>query len=77
MAVDHPQQISVERTCRYGHGQLDSIDGIWSLEGLRPQKSAVGGLASNGQVFTVRVFRCETCGYVELYDDMEVYGERD
>lgn len=65
---------TTERTCRYGHGALKLVPGTWVLPAVRwgwmIQQHPKAGYAVNatGQVFTVRVAACETCGYVEMID---------
>jgi hypothetical protein len=68
--------VSVERTCRYpGHGPLVLQSGEWSMEGVRTMRerpldptSQVTGIYGNNTVYTMRIWRCEKCGYVELVD---------
>ena len=51
---------TVTPECRYGHGRLvQAEDRRWSLVSIENQPLA----------FTVKVFVCHTCGYMELFDD--------
>jgi hypothetical protein len=63
----------VQRTCRYGHGDLVRSDGLWSLEEVQTRDMMVNGLPSKGVVPTGRMFAaqlwtCRTCGYAEMAD---------
>lgn len=65
-------------TCAYGHGLLTSESGWWALTGVEPaMQNALtspfalapkGDLAMNGKGYTVQVWRCPTCGNVQLFD---------
>ena len=63
------------RTCRYDHGPLDELPDTWALSGVEwvssskldppgstklPQQST--------QAFFIKLWRCPTCGYMELQD---------
>ncbi|SHN18776.1 hypothetical protein SAMN02787076_03920 [Rhizobacter sp. OV335] len=68
-------QPKTERTCRYGHGQLESIEGTWSFQGvewkpIRSGDEVVGTWPdANGNGFTVHLWRCPVCRYVEMIDE--------
>jgi hypothetical protein len=68
------EQPKCQRTCRYGHGDLHKIDGVWSFEGVNWEPymhgdKVVGRLpAPNGNGFTVCLWRCSVCHYVEMSD---------
>lgn len=76
--------MSLERTCRYGHGALVRDPGWWSLQGVefvakRSKKEQAPGVEAMDdenvsdipQAYVLRLWRCPTCGYVELFDNME------
>lgn len=69
--------------CRYGHGQLEEMERIpahhaWGYMGVFLTETAAGHPQGNpaittsvsGGVFTVRLYRCSTCGYIEAFDDV-------
>jgi hypothetical protein len=65
--------MKVTPECRYGHGELD-----WQVDPSGEiSQFVLGGVhAENGQFtptsrfFGVKLFRCSTCGYIELFDDV-------
>lgn len=65
----------LERTCRYGHGAMELQEGAFGLSGVTPLGSGLAGTPDqrirrpDGSVFTVVVWRCATCGYIELIDE--------
>jgi hypothetical protein len=62
-------------TCRYGHGplvdQAYEPDMAWSLNSVKKKTHDDGQYTiENGPfAFVFRLFRCPTCGYLELFDD--------
>jgi len=63
----------VERTCRYGHGPLSKMDGVWGLEGRKIEQASENGVPKKvalptGKLFGAQLWLCTTCGYVELAD---------
>lgn len=77
MPATAPKFAFVARTCRYGHGPLDLVDGWFSLGGARVA-AGLAGLATQpvdmfgvdpSRLFALRVWRCPACGYVELIDE--------
>ena len=68
---------AVVRTCRYGHGNLQMVDGWFSLTGAKAGAALPGKVlpqealfnADPWRIFALRVWRCDTCGYVELADE--------
>lgn len=64
--------MEVTPLCKYGHGllKLDTgaaeDDSIWGLESY---KRFDGIMAVGKKAFTVSVFVCPTCGYIELFDE--------
>lgn len=69
-----PKFLKVERTCRYGHGPLTEVDGVWSFAGVEvtdetlPDGSANLTQFPNGMGYTVTIHQCSVCGYVEATD---------
>ncbi|WP_261524070.1 hypothetical protein [Burkholderia multivorans] len=68
-------------TCRYGHGDLIEVDRIqknhyWGFIGA--EITSVGQPTDNGEkvnvvnmsdhVFTMKLYRCPVCGYLEAFD---------
>ena len=72
--------MKIEPQCRYGHGELTLSPELWSLAGMTATQmtcnsdcdDSLDDVAMNGRAFTVLVYRCECCGYIELFDDAEV-----
>ncbi|QNB08372.1 hypothetical protein G5S34_17515 [Herbaspirillum frisingense] len=71
--------------CRYGHGALikDQLgpSQFWGLMGAivreTPPKTLLGQTTetvSSGVLFTVNLYRCKVCGYIELFDDSFDHG---
>jgi hypothetical protein len=66
---------NLEPTCRYGHGPLEesqnddnlrfALRSVYKTQEASKQQS----ITDAPYVFTVRLYRCATCGYVELFDD--------
>lgn len=69
------EQEKPERTCRYSHGPLQQIEGTWSLPGIewrphmRRDKTTGHRPTDNGTTFTVTLWRCPVCRYVEMSDE--------
>jgi hypothetical protein len=74
--------MKVKPTCRYEHGLLLHVptadDAAWGLVGVQVQRATAGMMRAgdplqavfpNDRIFTVRVFRCATCGYIEMFDE--------
>ncbi len=65
-------------TCRYGHGNLEAQTGVegytWVIPAIDMElfmdgdSWAQGWQAALPGVYTIRLFRCPTCGYVEMFD---------
>ena len=72
--------MKIEPDCRYGHGKLEASPELWSLAGITATpmtcnsdcNDALDDVSMNGRAFTVLLYRCTTCGYIELFDDAEV-----
>lgn len=65
------EYIQVERTCRYGHGPLMQETKVWTLPSQIPRHMLPEILDSPpwpSHYFSVTVWRCPVCGYVELID---------
>lgn len=65
------------RSCRYGHGGLELLPGAFGMVGGDVVKGNVAAtdddlklFSPNGQWFALRVWRCPSCGTLELADDM-------
>lgn len=74
--------MKVVPTCRYGHGNLEhvdknDVDHRWGLMGLsmigvQPATDSEPRLIitkPSDRVFTVQLYRCPECGYLEAFDD--------
>ena len=72
---------TLTRTCRYGHGPLDEIPGLFGLTGYAPMTNeeiarTPAALLYPGikakptkSFYSLQLLRCSTCGYVELVDE--------
>ena len=61
-------------TCRYDHGPLAEITGEPELRYairsvFRTREGDQSVIAEAPYVFTLRLYRCPRCGYLELFDD--------
>jgi hypothetical protein len=69
-------------TCRYGHGELElqntaSEDSRWVIGQLDSRTMRAYSLLDGGPeyqpfspvVFSLNIYRCSKCGYLELFDD--------
>lgn len=67
--------MNITPMCRYGHGPLEEQtqdDEVrWSLPSITQSVSDTGQVAVGAGPFaySVRMYRCATCGYLELFDD--------
>lgn len=64
-------KVEIVPNCRYGHGDLEHVEGDWGLQGyhlIRPKPTVIVNTGPSETAFTVMVYRCPTCGYVELKD---------
>lgn len=59
-------------TCRYGHGPLTDehagtspAPAAWGIMGMQ---SINNQLMMDHSVWTLKIYRCKTCGYLELFD---------
>jgi hypothetical protein len=79
----NPPADQVTPTCKYGHGNLERIKtgptSFWGLVGAAQRPARVdemragdplASLQASGAVYTVIVYRCLHCGYMELFDDI-------
>lgn len=63
-----------DRTCPYGHGKLARQPGLFALTEVAPALNKLAQVATgmhvvpSGRYFTVGLFRCPTCGHIELVD---------
>lgn len=68
--------LKIQPTCRYGHGNLEKhlspIDGVgYLLPGFRFTSTQTNDVALMGKAgFSVMLYECKTCGYIELFDDL-------
>ncbi|MBR7961214.1 hypothetical protein KDW41_12240 [Burkholderia vietnamiensis] len=73
--------MKVTPTCRYGHGNLAEVDRMrpnhyWGFMGAditsvaKPSNAGekVNVVEMSGHVFTMMLFRCPVCGYMETFD---------
>ena len=56
-------------SCRYDHGSLKKLDGLWAFMGVDIDKTAV----TNARAYTAEIYRCPVCGYLEFFDDAVHY----
>ncbi len=75
-------------TCKYGHGPLARVidspgNHRFALMGVTLPKPPEGFIQfseastpaqPSGRVYSIAVFRCTTCGYLELFDDEALHG---
>lgn len=81
--------MKVTPTCRYGHGDLevaneghDTNTHRWTLLGVTSQSFVAGSSVGtpltstgpSGNVFTLALYRCPVCGYLEMFDDEASHG---
>ena len=78
--------MQVTPTCKYGHGPLarlvdDPADHRFALVGVTLPKpegflqfAEQAPTHASGRVYSLAVFRCMTCGYLELFDDEKPHG---
>lgn len=52
--------------CPNGHGPMENVPGIWALNGVQNYPNM--GWVGTNQLYTVTVYRCLTCGNVQLRD---------
>lgn len=61
----------LQRTCRYGHGNLNAIPGAWLLNPAKMPGQAPQGLLQSFHEyvqFAVLLHSCPVCGYIEMAD---------
>jgi hypothetical protein len=75
------ETVKVTPMCRYGHGPLGRIRLLNHEEHPRgmvlPTYLEIPGMGPalmDGNGFSVTLFRCSTCGYLELFDDEVANG---
>ena len=69
--------MKINPICRYGHGELSVQPGKWALTGIEFEtfdtsstvNEPLSTIALNGNAFTLSIYRCPTCGYLEFFDD--------
>lgn len=64
----------VQPSCRYDHGPLVRQDGLWALEQMERTNARDDPdtpFRYTQTQFVTSLFRCRTCGYLELFDDAE------
>lgn len=82
LTLNPEKRMKIEPTCRYGHGALIEIarspdEHYWgfigaSLVPFRVEMSVDTPLEDtevSGRIYTVSLFRCPSCGYLEVFDD--------
>jgi hypothetical protein len=67
---------TTERTCAHGHGPLVRHPGLYALAGAELVAGPQIGLLEtqkhivyNSRAFAVVVYRCSSCGFIELVDE--------
>lgn len=82
--------MKVTPTCKYGHGHLtaeivqpatEKTRVSWGLLGAveswaddDPGRTGPPQVSYSGHIFTLKLFRCPVCGYLELFDYEEKSG---
>lgn len=81
--------MKITPTCRYGHGELQESprspdNHCWGLIGATLTNQVVGAThfgtsiarvtEASGRVFTITLYRCPVCGYLEMFDDEALRG---
>ena len=58
--------------CKYGHGELYLDNKTWALSGVEVTNNPNNTFTTawNGHAYTLKIYRCNTCGYLELFDDV-------
>lgn len=56
------------RTCLRGHGPMAPVSGTWALQQVRQNSGLIGGLVNTGLLYTFTMYRCATCGSLEMVD---------
>lgn len=57
--------------CPHGHGPMVPIEGEWALHEVRRTEAAEGQRGHGvftGRLYAFDLYRCMTCGLVQLYD---------
>src|SRR5260364_234136 len=87
--MDNPNTAdrNVTPTCRYGHGDLSKVERtpeshFWGLIGANTRHFRTGTPVGqplsqtelSGRIYTLQLFRCSICGYLEFFDDNIVNG---
>ncbi|WP_155705995.1 hypothetical protein [Burkholderia cepacia] len=79
--------MKVTPTCRYGHGDLAEVtrtpdEHYWGFIGARlipfrvgtPVGTSLMETEASGRIYTVALYRCPVCGYLEVFDDEGTNG---
>lgn len=78
--MDQADQVPVVRVqpeCRYGHGELTRENDVWAMPCFRlmpPPRNPDEAPEAREFAYTVRLWRCHTCGYIEVFDTNEAQG---
>ena len=70
------QKIAVTPTCRYGHGEMQSIQSGLSgpLQFMAPIAGNLVGLVTDGiahispTYYSFLIYKCQQCSYLEMHD---------
>lgn len=65
-----------DKTCPYGHGRMQAVDGWWALTGVHVRQANAlatlfapgASITANNQALALEVWRCPSCGNVQLFD---------
>lgn len=67
-----PDKVIVEPMCKYGHGALRLADApsrnVQTSWALVEYRIGDGSASETGACWTVKLYLCQTCGYIEFFD---------
>lgn len=67
--------MKVDPICKYGHGPMDEPprdpEVIWAIRAVFKEAGANGNqiIGETSYAYTMHLFRCKECGYIEFFDD--------
>lgn len=81
MGIISNAQTKVTPNCRYGHGDLVRLklrneDGLprGTIISTYLELENMGTAMMDGKGYSITLFRCPTCGYLEIFDDGDYNG---